>query len=138
MNVRLPEWAEEAIKPGGPMEKITNVTYKLRASPPLVRLRSGFLIKDLLERTAKKIEGKVEQKLYFYSAHSSTLATMLNGFGLNELNLPPYASSLHFELYKTEANKYYLQFFYRKPDVEYPQPMNIPRKCFGGLIYLVQ
>lgn len=45
-----------------------------------------------------------------------------------QLNLPPYASSLHFELYKTPTKQHYLQFFYRKPDVEYPQPMNIPGK----------
>lgn len=134
------------------MEAIANVTYKLRATPELVRIRSGFLIKDILERTAKKINGTLEpteRSLYMYSAHSSTLATMLNGFGLNEvkywnffvrlleqtnfkrklrfqLNLPPYASSLHYELLKTSANKYYLQFIYRKPDVEHPKPMIIP------------
>lgn len=143
------------------MEIIVNVTYKLRATPELVRLRSGFLIKDILERTAKKINGTLEPKersLYMYSAHSSTLATMLNGFGLNEvffinsfdlltrdfnfssihfqLNLPPYASSLHFELFKTATNKYYLQFFYRKPDVETPPPMNIPGKFKSSLPYL--
>lgn len=87
-NKTLPDWAEEAIKPGNPMEKIANVTFKLRGTPELVRLRSGFLIKDILQRTAKKINGTLEptnQVLYMYSAHSSTLATMLNGFGLNEV-----------------------------------------------------
>lgn len=88
MEFRLADWEEEAIKPGNPMEKIANVTYKLRGTPELVRLRSGFLIKDILERTAKKIQGTLHpenQTLYMYSAHSSTLATMLNGFGLNEV-----------------------------------------------------
>lgn len=39
---------------------------------------------------------------------------------------PPYASSLHFELYKSDQNQYYIQIFYRKAQEEYPVPMNIP------------
>lgn len=69
------------------MENITKVTLKLRSSSSLVRLRSGFLIKDILERTAKKIDGtlKPNRSMFIYSGHSSTIGTILNGFGLNEV-----------------------------------------------------
>lgn len=69
------------------MEKIVEVTYKLRGTPALVRLRSGFLFKDILDRTAQKIQGtlKPDRSMWMYSAHSSTIATMLNGLKLNEV-----------------------------------------------------
>lgn len=42
------------------------------------------------------------------------------------MELPPFASSLHFELYRTSENEHYIQMFYRKPDEEYPAPMEVP------------
>lgn len=84
---RLPNWAKEAIQSNGPMEAITRATYKLRGTPELVRRRSGFLIKDILERSAKKLNSTLRPNLsiYMYSAHSMTLATMLNGLGIFEV-----------------------------------------------------
>lgn len=43
-----------------------------------------------------------------------------------QLHILPYVCSLHFELYKTTGNQYYLQLFYRKPGEEFPIAMNIP------------
>lgn len=42
--------------------------------------------------------------------------------------MPPYAASLHFELYKTNENEYYIQIFYRRFEEEELSPLNIP-KC---------
>lgn len=145
-----PDWVKEAIKKDGPMEIITRATYKLRGTPELVRRRSGFLIKDILERSAQKLNSTLRPdfQLYMYSAHSSTLATMLNGLGIFEvrckilqcesfwhslnisiflqLNIPPNGSSLHFELYKTAANEHYVQFIYRRFGDENPVPSDMP------------
>lgn len=70
------------------MQSITETTYKLRGTPELVRLRSGFLIKEILERCQQKLNGtlKPDRSMWIYSAHSSTLATMLNGLKLNQVN----------------------------------------------------
>ena len=49
-----------------------------------------------------------------------------------QLHIPPYASSLHFELYKTVDDEHYIQIFYRKSDEEELSPMHIPNcgeKC---------
>ena len=46
--------------------------------------------------------------------------------------MPPYASSLHFELYKTAENEHYIQIFYRRFEEEALVPLNLPRcglKC---------
>lgn len=42
-----------------------------------------------------------------------------------QLHQPPYASSLHFELYKTR-NDFYMQIFYRNTNDENPPPLEIP------------
>lgn len=42
------------------------------------------------------------------------------------MNIPPHACSIHYELYRTDDDKHYLQLFYRKPDEEYPSPLNLP------------
>lgn len=44
------------------------------------------------------------------------------------MHYPPYACSVHFELYKSKQNEYYIQIFYRKALEEHPMPMDIP-KC---------
>lgn len=45
---------------------------------------------------------------------------------LRQLSFPENGCSLHWELYKTSQNRYYIQLFYRKPDEEDPEPLVIP------------
>lgn len=33
-------------------------------------------------------------------------------------HIPPYASNIHFELYRNVANEHYIQIFYRNTEVE--------------------
>lgn len=42
------------------------------------------------------------------------------------MDLPLCAASLHFELYKTDANDHYIQIFYRQLNEEYQLALNIP------------
>lgn len=84
----MPDWAKEAIKPNGVMEYIAKVNYKFRGTPQLVRIRIGFLIRDMLERFSQKIDGNLDpdRVLWMYSAHSSTMGTLLNGLGAAGVN----------------------------------------------------
>lgn len=55
-----------------------------------------------------------------------------------QLHIPPFASSLHIELYKTDENDHYIQIFYRKSNEEELSPMNIPNcgtKCSLNRLY---
>lgn len=132
---RLPAWAERAIKPNGTMEYIAKFDYKTYAdTPQLARLKSGFLLKEILEHFSQKIDSTLQpnRSFWMYSAHDVTILNMLNSLGLFELHISPYASSLHLELFKTDESEHYIQLFYRKAEGEYPAPMNIPgcgEKC---------
>lgn len=51
---------------------------------------------------------------------------------MKQPHIPPYACSLHFELYKTNENSYYLQIFYRTQEDQNPQAIPLPgcgKKC---------
>lgn len=84
--LRLPEWASKVIN--GPMEYIAQFDYKTYADTPgLARLKSGFLLKEMLEHFSQKIDGalKPSRSLWLYSAHDLTILNMLNTLGLFEV-----------------------------------------------------
>ncbi|XP_055296463.1 prostatic acid phosphatase-like [Sitodiplosis mosellana] len=137
----LPAWAEKAIERNGVMGYISKYHFKMRTdTPQLARLSTGFLIKEIFERFSKKINKTLQpdRSVWVYSAHDDTVANLLNSFGLFEIHIPPYASSILLELYKNDENEHYIQMFYRKSDVEKPSPLNIPNcgeKCTLDRLY---
>lgn len=147
------------------MQYIREVNYKIKSTPQLVRLKTGFLIKDIFDRFAQKIDGTLKptnRTLWVYSGHSTTIKLLFNSLGLSsvctasfwmlrrrkfqyeigkesiklpcscfvlfskQLSFPGYGCSLHWELYKTSDNKFYIQLYYRKPNEENPTPLSLP------------
>lgn len=81
----IPNWARKAIAKGGKMEEIALYNYAMpTATKKLARLKSGFLLKEMLQRFSDKIYGKLkpDRSLWLYSSHESALANMLNSLGL--------------------------------------------------------
>lgn len=101
---RLPDWALKAIEPNGPMERIAFFERKLGADTnQLARLKSGFLLKEMLEHFSQKINAtlKPDRSIWFYSAHEETITNMLNSLGLLEV--------ISIDLFKTMNTFYYLK-----------------------------
>lgn len=72
------------------MENIAKHHFKTASATPLMaRFKSGFLIKDILERFTKKIFGTLDpnRSLWIYSAHDDTISNTLNTLRLFEVNL---------------------------------------------------
>ncbi|XP_031627084.1 prostatic acid phosphatase-like isoform X3 [Contarinia nasturtii] len=140
-NKTLPDWARKAIEPNGALESINDFSFKmLTITKELARLRSGFLIKEMFQRFAKKINSTLEPNcsLWFYSGHDGTVASLLDSLGVFEAHLPPFASSVHLELYKVGEEEHYIQIFYRKSEEEILLPLNIPNcgeKCSLNQLY---
>lgn len=154
--LRLPEWAQQTMRPNGTLENISKLYFKLAAATPeLARLQSGFLIKEILEHFTKKIDSTLQpnRTLWLYSGHDLTISYMLQSLGLFEVreqiifgiyfnlifnngsyffvlqpHFPNYASSLHFELFETKDGEHYFQLFYRNSEEDTPSPIDIP-KC---------
>lgn len=127
----------EAIQPNGIVEYIARYDFKTYTdTPQMARLISGSLIKEIIQHISEKITNSTQypdRSLWLYSGHDFTIANVLNALGLYEVpHIPPFASSLHFELFKTQDNEHYLQIFYRKSGEEDLKPMHIPHcgeKC---------
>lgn len=138
---RLPRWAANAIKPNGVLGNIAQLSYRLDTdTPELARIRSGFLIKEMLQHFSQKIDSTLDpdRSLWLYSAHDFTISNFLNSLKLFDAHFPPYAASVHFELYKSSQNEHYLQLFYRKSGEEILVPMEIPNcgtKCTLNQFY---
>lgn len=76
------------IEPNGVMEHIAKLNFRLAsATPQLIRLKSGLLIKEIFERFTKKIFSALEpnRSLWLYSAHDDTISNVLNALGLFEV-----------------------------------------------------
>ncbi|XP_031637759.1 lysosomal acid phosphatase-like [Contarinia nasturtii] len=140
-NKTLPGWAQKAIEPNGAMESIAHFWFTTFSNTnELARLESGFLIKEMFERFAQKINSTLEpnRSLWFYSAHETGMGGLMNSLGIFKPHVPPFASSLHLELYKVGEKKHFIQIFYRKSDEEILLPLNIPNcgeKCSLDQLY---
>lgn len=71
--------------PGGDLAMLTGLCFTSNTTTPiLARLKIGFLFREILDRFEQKIESKLQpnRNLWIYSAHDSTIASVLNSIGL--------------------------------------------------------
>lgn len=75
------------MKPGDRFEYLSTYWLKVvTATTQLKRLRSGFLLKDILDRFKNKtLSFLPNQVMQIYSGHETTISSMLNSLGLFEV-----------------------------------------------------
>lgn len=75
------------MKPGDRFEYLSTYWLKVvTATTQLKRLRSGFLLKDILDRFKNKTLSLLpNQVMQIYSGHEITISSMLNSLGLFEV-----------------------------------------------------
>ncbi|XP_055307986.1 prostatic acid phosphatase-like [Sitodiplosis mosellana] len=132
---QLPKWAESVMVPGGDFEYLSMFYFQIFTSTTgTKRLKSGFLLKEILDRFTKKTQSKLspDRVLFLYFAHDNTIANMLNSLGLYKLHHITYASCLFFELYKTDTRPYVEIFYKNSSETNIPLLLEIPNcgtKC---------
>lgn len=87
---RIPLWAEEEFVEKGDFEWVANHYFQIETNTTLLaRLKSGFVIREMLQRFEQKISGTLtpDLSLYIYSAHDTTIAGVLNSLGLFYVNI---------------------------------------------------
>lgn len=106
--------------PGSDFEWAANRHFRTYSmTPELFRYKYGYLIREILDHCTAKMNGKLSpnRTMFIYSAEDTNIASILNIFSLFAqfgYHVPPYASSLHFDLYKTVDNQFYMQMSYRR------------------------
>lgn len=76
--------------PNSPVINFVNQLYgSLGETTEMKRLKSGFLIREMLERFSQKSESKLhpDRSLWIYSAHDKTIIYLLISLGLFEVYL---------------------------------------------------
>lgn len=85
INSSLPTWTLKVFVPGGDMEKLAGFCGAMPTNTKLLaRLKAGFLIREILERFAMKMNSTLspDRSLWIYSAHDTTIGNVLNALGL--------------------------------------------------------
>lgn len=76
----LPDWAENRFSD---MERIAQKTYSIKTHNKLLkRLRSGFLLRDMLSHFSDKKNSKLDFSIWLYSGHDGTVFSLLKTLGL--------------------------------------------------------
>jgi hypothetical protein len=103
-NLSLPSWAIGKVS--ARMTQVSGQQFAFESwTPELKHFRIGPLVKELMNTmenavNGSKSESEQTEKMVMYSAHDSTLAGVLNAFGVYDLIPPHYAAALILELHK--------------------------------------
>uniref|UniRef100_A0A915EHC6 Acid phosphatase n=1 Tax=Ditylenchus dipsaci TaxID=166011 RepID=A0A915EHC6_9BILA len=110
----LPKWVNSSIK-----DEIWRLydlsSFFLYESNLLTRLRGGPIFTDILNRmkSVARQQQDRREKFYAYSAHDTTVAGVLAGFGVHPVSFPPYSSMVLVELHQSENGKNFVKLFYK-------------------------
>jgi len=84
------------------MFNMTAFSFKIMTyTEELKRLRMGPLLGEIVSNMKGRVEKKLDsrKKLFVYSAHDTTVASLLNTLDVFNMLPPPYASAVFVELY---------------------------------------
>ncbi|XP_065372417.1 prostatic acid phosphatase isoform X3 [Calliphora vicina] len=126
-NKTLPEWTKK-VYPSTDMTYISDFTFSINTyTRQMARLKTGPLIKEMLERFVDKSKGKLNpnRSLWVYSAHDTTVANVLNTLKLYDVHSPPYIACIMLELRLDDKLQPYVSIFYKNTTAE-PVPLFIP------------
>ncbi|XP_050729847.1 prostatic acid phosphatase-like [Eriocheir sinensis] len=125
-NLTLPNWAKEVYDR---MKEINNFSFKLMAyTQELKRLRAGPLIKEFGHNMKVRTAGSASQtKMFMYSGHDKTVASLLEGLGVFNGVAPPYIATVLVELHRVN-DQHYVKMYYCNDTAmtEAPHPLILP------------
>lgn len=126
-NFTLPEWTKQVYPE--PLRAISARSFATKTNTPqLARLKTGPLIKEMLQRFQSKANNslKPNRTVWVYSAHDTTVANVLNTLRLFDVHNPPFAACILLELRRSPSGgEPYVSVYYKNTTQE-PEPMDIP------------
>ncbi|XP_031632797.1 prostatic acid phosphatase-like [Contarinia nasturtii] len=111
------------------MQQILDIHFQaLTKTKEMQKFGAGFLLKEILDRFKNKSLSLLQpdRSVWIFSGHDFSILNMLRTLNLNELQVPVYASSLYFELYKGNGSHFVQVFYRRTPTENVPPPLEIP------------
>ncbi|KAK0420771.1 hypothetical protein QR680_014876 [Steinernema hermaphroditum] len=99
-------------------------------NPILSKLRSGFLLGDIVRNIAESYERAKLPKFRIFSSHDDTMIALMYNVGIFNEQLIPYASMLIFELHHDNLGHQFVKVFYRNGTDSALQQLSIPGCLF--------
>ncbi|XP_055551425.1 prostatic acid phosphatase [Wyeomyia smithii] len=126
-NFTLPDWTKQVYPE--PLRSISTRSFATKTNTPqLARLKTGPLVKEMLQRFKDKINKRLKpnRSVWIYSAHDTTVSNLLNTLLLFDLHNPPFAACVMLELRQSaNSDEPFVSIYYKNTTAE-PQAMNIP------------
>lgn len=109
----LPSWASTLDQEK--LNYLAGLNYaRYTYTDDLKRLGDGPFFDDLFTKFSKALDTTPAPKFLVYSAHESTVASVLNGMGVFDNRAPEFASCVIFEVKKNTDGDNYVNLFYKK------------------------
>jgi hypothetical protein len=137
-NLTLPSWAH-SYYPGKLREAAEDLWDIVVATKEMKRLRGGPIVGDMLLNFERLVNENIRRtyrnpkaKLYLYSGHDSTIATILGTLNVFERQIPPYSSAVIFELHREKdtvekPGEYFVEIYFRNETTRPPYKLEIPQ-----------
>ncbi|CAI4230620.1 unnamed protein product [Auanema sp. JU1783] len=88
------------------------------------KLRTGYLLGQLVNEMEARASGKIERKMSLYSTHDATITSLMYSMGIANHLLVPYTSALIFELHRL-GDQRYVKILYRNSTNAEPYAMKL-------------
>lgn len=120
-NFTLPAWTSKVYPE--PLRSISAKSFATKTNTPaMARLKAGPLVKEILERFRAKVNRKLkpDRSVWIYSAHDTTVASLLNALRLFDLHNPPFAACVLLELRQptTAGAEPYVSVYYKNSSAD--------------------
>lgn len=125
-NLALPEWTYDVYPEKlDPLESYSFATYSY--TEELAQLNSGPFLNNVIEHFQSIISGTSDDlpKFLMYSAHDSSVASILGGMGAFKPHCPYFASTVIFELRKKSTGHFVNVYYKSQEDIS---PIQV-KKC---------
>lgn len=86
----LPEWTKKVF-PTVEIDFLSQMLYTVESyTPTLAKIRSGFLLKDILDRSTLKSNGTLSPDLsvMVYSSHDNVLSNLMYSMNISNVSFP--------------------------------------------------
>jgi lysosomal acid phosphatase len=123
--MQLPEWSKTVYPQ--PLLKFVEIWLEIPSyTTEMARLDVGPLINTMIKHMEDKMDGTLKQKMWIYSAHDTTISSLLKALQVFDPQIPPYCSATFLEL-KKRQEEYYVELYYRNSTAtQEPHLLQIP------------
>lgn len=111
-NKSLPDWLDDNMF--AKLEELSDLVmdfdFKL---PEMAKLKGGPLLGEVSNHLTLKKNGKIDQRLFMYSGHDTTVAPFLKALGVFNHRIPPYTACAIVELHENTTGNFFVKVLYR-------------------------